>query len=173
MVILIDLTWGSMAASRRSRITWPKDFGGAGLPYTYQAIFLEESARAETPNHIGVIGLGMAGPTIVAYGTDAQKARYPAKILSCEEIWCQGYSEPNSGSDLAALQTRAVKDGEYYVINGQKVWTSLAHVADWMMLPSIWFLIPSGLIASPASTADQACVTRTRSSQTTRTTTAQ
>src|SRR5204863_454054 len=69
-----------------------------------------------------------------AGGTEAQKKRYPAKILSCEEIWCQGYSEPNSGSDLAALQTRAVKDGDHYVINGQKVWTSLAHIADWMML---------------------------------------
>ena len=115
-------------------ITWPKDFGGAGLPYTYQAIFLEESARAETPNHIGVIGLGMAGPTIIAHGTDEQKQRHLGKILSGEEVWCQGFSEPGAGSDLGSLRTKAVIDGDDFVVNGQKVWSSFAHIADWCIL---------------------------------------
>jgi alkylation response protein AidB-like acyl-CoA dehydrogenase len=115
-------------------ITWPKEYGGQGLTFMEEMILHEEMALAKAPPVLNVLGIGMAGPTIMAYGTEEQKKRYPAKILSCEEIWCQGYSEPNSGSDLAALQTRAVKDGDHYVINGQKVWTSLAHVADWMML---------------------------------------
>ena len=84
-------------------LTWPKEYGGAGAPYSHQAIFLEELARAEAPSHLGVIGLGMAGPTIIAWGTDEQKERYLAKILSAEEIWCQGFSEPDAGSDLAAV----------------------------------------------------------------------
>ena len=84
-------------------LTWPEEYGGAGAPYTHQAIFLEEFARAEAPQHIGVIGLGMAGPTIIAHGTEEQKQRYLPKILSAEEIWCQGFSEPDAGSDLAAV----------------------------------------------------------------------
>ena len=115
-------------------LTWPKEFGGAGAPYTHQAIFLEESARAETPEHIGVIGLGMAGPTIIAHGTDEQKSAHLGKILSGEEVWCQGFSEPGSGSDLASLRTRAEVDGDDYVINGQKVWSSFAHIADYCIL---------------------------------------
>ena len=115
-------------------LTWPKDYGGRGLTFMEEMILQEQIALAKAPPVLNILAIGMAGPTIIAYGTEEQKRRYPAKMLSCEEIWCQGYSEPNSGSDLASLQTRAVKDGEYWVINGQKVWTSLAHIADWMML---------------------------------------
>ncbi len=115
-------------------LTWPKESGGRGLTFMEEMILQEEMALAKAPPVLNILAVGMAGPTINAYGTEEQKKRYPPKMLSCEEIWCQGYSEPNSGSDLAALQTRAVKDGESYVINGQKVWTSLAHIADWMML---------------------------------------
>lgn len=115
-------------------LTWPKEFGGGGAPYTHQAIFLEESARGETPEHIGVIGLGMAGPTIIAHGTPEQKSRHLGKILSGEEVWCQGFSEPGSGSDLASLNTKARTEGDNFVINGQKVWSSFAHIADWCIL---------------------------------------
>ncbi len=115
-------------------LTWPKEFGGGGAPYTHQAILLEEMARAEAPQHIGVIGLGMAGPTIIAHGTDEQKSRYLAKILSAEEIWCQGFSEPGAGSDLAAVRTSAREEDDHFVVNGQKVWSSFAHIADWCIL---------------------------------------
>jgi alkylation response protein AidB-like acyl-CoA dehydrogenase len=115
-------------------LTWPKEYGGAGAPYTHQAIFLEEMARAEAPPHIGVIGLGMAGPTIMAHGTEEQKARYLAPILSAEEIWCQGFSEPGAGSDLAGVRTSARLEGDRFLVDGQKVWSSFAHLADWCIL---------------------------------------
>ncbi len=115
-------------------LTWPKEYGGGGAPYSYQAILLEESALAEAPGHIGVIGLGMAGPTIIAHGTEEQKRRYLPKILSAEEIWCQGFSEPGAGSDLASVSTRAEQRDGVFVVNGQKVWSSFAHLADWCIL---------------------------------------
>ncbi len=115
-------------------LTWPKEYGGAGAPYTFQGIFLEEMARAEAPPHVGVIGLGMAGPTIMAHGTEEQKARYLAPILSADEIWCQGFSEPGAGSDLAGVRTSARLEDGRFVVNGQKVWSSFAHIADWCIL---------------------------------------
>jgi alkylation response protein AidB-like acyl-CoA dehydrogenase len=115
-------------------LTWPREYGGGGRPHSFQAIFLEESARAEAPPHIGVIGLGMAGPTILAHGTEAQKARHLARILSADDIWCQGFSEPQAGSDLAAVRTSAeLRDG-HFVVDGQKVWSSFAHIADFCIL---------------------------------------
>jgi alkylation response protein AidB-like acyl-CoA dehydrogenase len=115
-------------------LTWPKEYGGAGAPYSYEAILLEEIALAEAPQHIGVIGLGMAGPTMIAHGSEEQKRRYLAKILSAEEIWCQGFSEPGAGSDLASVRTRADLRDAHFVLNGQKVWSSFAHIADWCIL---------------------------------------
>src|SRR5438552_11370130 len=115
-------------------LTWPKEYGGSGAPYSHQAIFLEEMAEAEAPGHIGVIGLGMAGPTIMAWGTDAQKERYLSKILAAEEIWCQGFSEPGAGSDLASVRTRIEDKGDHFLVNGQKVWSSFAHIADFCIL---------------------------------------
>jgi alkylation response protein AidB-like acyl-CoA dehydrogenase len=115
-------------------LTWPKEYGGGGAPHTYQGIYLEETARVGAPDHIGGIGLGMAGPTIIAWGSDEQKKRYLAPLLSGEQVWCQGFSEPGSGSDMGAAKTRAVLDGDEWVVNGQKVWSSWAHIADWCIL---------------------------------------
>ena len=130
-----DRDWSrALGEAGYAGLTWPKEYGGAGAPYSHQAIFLEELARAEAPSHLGVIGLGMAGPTIIAWGTEAQKGRYLSRILSADEIWCQGFSEPDAGSDLAAARTRIEDNGDHFLVNGQKVWSSYAHVASFCIL---------------------------------------
>jgi alkylation response protein AidB-like acyl-CoA dehydrogenase len=114
-------------------IAWPAEYGGRGASLIQQIIFQEEMARAKAPLLINLAGLTMGGPVLIAHGTDAQKRRHLQKILAADEIWCQGFSEPNAGSDLAALRTRAVLDGDDFVVTGQKVWTSFARYADWCM----------------------------------------
>jgi alkylation response protein AidB-like acyl-CoA dehydrogenase len=115
-------------------IDWPVEFGGRGATLVEQIILYEEMARAESPQPVNRGGLSMLGPTLMKHGTQAQQKRFLENILTADEIWCQGFSEPNAGSDLANLQTRAVVDGDHFAINGQKVWTSMAHVADWCFL---------------------------------------
>ncbi|HSP17706.1 MAG TPA: acyl-CoA dehydrogenase [Thermoanaerobaculia bacterium] len=115
-------------------ISWPKKYGGRGVTLMEQAIFQEELALADAPHLIGTIGLSLVGPTIIALGTEEQKSRFLPKILSGEEIWCQGFSEPNAGSDLASVGTKAVRDGDVFIVNGQKIWTSFAQIADYCLL---------------------------------------
>jgi len=112
---------------------WPKEYGGGGFSVTEQFIFNEEMAEARAPE-VGGMGVQMIGPILIRFGTDEQKAEHLPRITSGEAWWCQGYSEPGSGSDLASLQTRAVRDGDEYIINGQKIWTSGAHRANWMFM---------------------------------------
>jgi alkylation response protein AidB-like acyl-CoA dehydrogenase len=112
---------------------WPREYGGAGMSPVEQFIFNEEMAEARAPN-VGGFGVQMIGPTLILYGTDEQKKEHLPGITSGDVIWCQGYSEPGSGSDLASLQTRAVRDGDDYIVNGQKIWSSGAHKADWMFM---------------------------------------
>jgi len=119
---------------RWAAVSWPKEYGGRSATLMQQAIFWEEMARIQAPSMANALGLGLIGPTIIAYGTEAQKKRFIPKILSAEEIWCQGFSEPNAGSDLASLQTEARLEGDHYIVNGQKVWTSFGWVADWCEL---------------------------------------
>jgi alkylation response protein AidB-like acyl-CoA dehydrogenase len=113
---------------------WPKEYGGRESRPMEQAIVSEELARAKVPGPINGLGIGLLGPTLIVHGTEAQKQRYVRKILTAEEIWCQLYSEPNAGSDLAALRTVAERQGDEYIVNGQKVWTSSGRIADFGML---------------------------------------
>jgi len=115
-------------------LDWPREFGGRGATIVDMVILYQEMARAESPQLVNRGGVSMLGPTLMKHGTPAQQQRHLPKILTADELWCQGFSEPNAGSDLANLQTRGVRDGDHLVVNGQKVWTSMAHVADWCFL---------------------------------------
>jgi alkylation response protein AidB-like acyl-CoA dehydrogenase len=128
------LAWEKvLAADNWTGLGWPVEYGGRGASIAHQVIFNEEYVKAKAPGRVSVLGEGLIGPTIIHYGTPEQKARFLPPILAGTELWCQGYSEPNAGSDLANVQTRAVLDPETgeWVITGQKVWTSLAHQSDW------------------------------------------
>ena len=126
------LAWErALGAAHWTCVAWPEEYGGRGLSLTQQVIFYEEYARAHGPGRVGLVGEGLLGPTIIHFGSEEQKRRFLPPIATGDELWCQGYSEPDAGSDLANVATRADLDGDEWVIHGQKVWTSLAHWADW------------------------------------------
>ena len=131
-----DTAWQrSLYDAGYAGINWPTEYGGRGATPTEHLIFLEESERAGAP-YVGVnfVGVLHAGPTLIAEGSDEQRAAHLPKILRGEQVWCQGFSEPDAGSDLASLRTRAVRDGDCYIVNGRKLWTSYATVADYCEL---------------------------------------
>jgi alkylation response protein AidB-like acyl-CoA dehydrogenase len=123
-----------LAEARWVGITWPAEYGGRGAGIPEQIVYVEEMARARAPEVIGNLGIGIAGPPILAYGSEEQKRRFAPRILSADDLWCFGFSEPGAGSDLASLRTQAVLEGDHFVVTGQKVWTTLGHHADWCML---------------------------------------
>jgi alkylation response protein AidB-like acyl-CoA dehydrogenase len=123
-----------LAEARWVGITWPEEYGGRGAGIPEQIVYVEEMARARAPEVIGNLGIGIAGPPILAYGSEQQKRRFAPRILTADDLWCFGFSEPGAGSDLASLRTQAVLEGDHFVVTGQKVWTTLGHHADWCML---------------------------------------
>jgi len=129
----VAVWYHALAAKGWLAPTWPKEHGGMGLSPAKHMIYVEEWGRLGCPR-IPDHGIGLVGPLLIQYGSEAQKAHYLPRILSGEHVWCQGYSEPNAGSDLASLRTAAVLDGDTFVVNGQKIWTTLAHCANWMFV---------------------------------------
>ena len=126
------LAWNRLLAEHGwTCVGWPQEYGGRGLSLAQQVIFHEEYARADAPGTVNHLGEQLLGPTLIAFGTDEQKQRFLPPIREVSELWCQGYSEPDAGSDLANVKTRARLDGDEWVIDGQKVWTSHAHTSDW------------------------------------------
>ena len=124
----------TLAEARWIGITWPREYGGRDAGIAEQIVYVEEMARARAPEVIGTLGIGIAGPPILAYGTEEQKQRFAARILRADDLWCFGFSEPGAGSDLASLRTQAIPRGDWFEVTGQKVWTTLGHHADWCML---------------------------------------
>jgi alkylation response protein AidB-like acyl-CoA dehydrogenase len=126
------LTWERhLAAHGWTCVGWPEEYGGRGASIEEQIAFHEEYALADAPARVNHIGEQLLGPTLIDHGTEEQKARFLPPIRAVEELWCQGYSEPDAGSDLAAVRTRATRDGDAWVVDGQKIWTSLAHASQW------------------------------------------
>jgi alkylation response protein AidB-like acyl-CoA dehydrogenase len=123
-----------LADARWIGITWPREYGGREASIPEQIVYTQEMARAQAPETIGTLGIGIAGPPIMSYGTEAQRAHFPRRILAADDLWCFGFSEPGAGSDLASLRTQAVLRDDHFEVTGQKVWTTLAHHADWCML---------------------------------------
>ena len=126
------LAWNKhLAAAGMTCLGWPEEHGGRGLSVAHRVAFYEEYAKADAPDKVNHFGEELLGPTVIAYGTPEQQQRFLPKILDVTELWCQGYSEPGAGSDLANVSTTAELDGDQWVINGQKVWTSMAHLSQW------------------------------------------